>query len=290
MTNRPKQIVIDKDVFITLSGRQFDILRDFCRQRCVLLSDTLLYECATAGKQNPKVLLQKYEELVKSGAYYCSMSLTFVEWECRQCQPYPWLLPDLGATKQIQTGERRPADLLRSSGYRELSQQRYKVAKAFLNSSKKVKNGIDVEDPSVGQKIRQLPSDRYERFRILLEFVDSSTIHESGIESVPHDWIRDEEQFCLSPDWMSWQRIRLTDVLANNYHYLRRTGDPPGAEGAEHDCQDLEYVMLLSRADAIITRDKKLVEPLARAAFPKKDVFSSLDEVPASYRCDWVGS
>jgi hypothetical protein len=50
----------------------------------------------------------------------------------------------------------------------------------------------------------------------------------------------------------------------------------------------LEYVLLLARADAIITRDKKLVEPLARAAFPEKDVFSSLEEVPDSYRCDWA--
>jgi len=285
--NRPKQIVLDKDVFIALSGRQFDILLDFCRQHCVLLSDTLLYECATAARQNPKVLLQRYEELVKVGAYCCSVSRTFIEWECRHCRPYSWFLPDLAATQQIRGGERRPVHLLDSSEYAGLSQQRYKLARAFLNVSQKVKNGIDVEDPGVGEKISQLPSDRYERFRILLEFVDSSTIHESGIESVPHDWIRDEEQFCRSPAWMSWQHIRLIDVLANNYHYLCRTGSPPGAEGAEHDCQDLEYVMLLSRADAIITMDKKLVVPLARAAFPEKDVFSSLDEVPASYRCDW---
>ncbi len=28
--------------------------------------------------------------------------------------------------------------------------------------------------------------------------------------------------------------------------------------------------------------------PLARVAFPEKDVFSSLEEVPESYRCDWT--
>lgn len=51
----------------------------------------------------------------------------------------------------------------------------------------------------------------------------------------------------------------------------------------------MEYVLLLSRADGITTCDKELVEPLARAAFPGKDVFSSLEEVPESYRCDWAG-
>jgi hypothetical protein len=59
-------------------------------------------------------------------------------------------------------------------------------------------------------------------------------------------------------------------------------------EKAEHDLYDVEYVMLLSRADAILTKDEKLVGPLARAAFPQKDMFSSLEEVPESYRCDWA--
>jgi len=36
-----------------------------------------------------------------------------------------------------------------------------------------------------------------------------------------------------------------------------------------------------------LTRDKKVVEPLARAAFPEKDVFSNLDEVPDEYLCNW---
>ncbi len=50
---------------------------------------------------------------------------------------------------------------------------------------------------------------------------------------------------------------------------------------------DLEYVLLLSRADGLLTRNEKLVKPLAQAAFPKKDVFSSLDEVPEEYVCHW---
>ncbi|MHC4519880.1 MAG: hypothetical protein ACYTAS_14930 [Planctomycetota bacterium] len=181
-------------------------------------------------------------------------------------------------------------DLLRSSEHGELSQQRCKVAKALLNVSEKVKNGVDVKDPYIGKELRQLPSDRCERFRLMFEFIDSSTLHQRGIESVPHDWIKDEKQFCLSPYWISWQRVRFTDVIANNYLYPRLTGGAPAESGAEHDYEDLEYVLLLSRADGILTRDKKLVEPLARAAFPEKDVFSSLEAVPDSYRCDGAGS
>jgi hypothetical protein len=286
MTHKSKQIVIDKDAFV---GIRLDSLRSFAANHLLLLSDALVYECATARRQCPKGLLDRYEAAVRAGAYYCSMSRTFVEWDCRQCRPYPWFLPDLTATEQIRRGEGHLADLLNSSEYAELSQQSDKVARAFLNVTEKVTNRIDVEDPRVGNKIRQLPSDKYERFRILFGFVDSGMLHESGIESVPHGWIEKPEHFCLSPDWISWQRVRLADVIANNYLHLRQTGGAPSESRAEHDYQDMEYVLLLSRADGILTRDKKLVEPLARAAFPEKDVFSSLKEVPESYRCDWAG-
>jgi hypothetical protein len=83
--------------------------------------------------------------------------------------------------------------------------------------------------------------------------------------------------------------MRLGSALAYEYCYKHlKHGNTPGVTNAEHDDQDSEYVLLLSRADAIVTRDRDLVEPLARAAFPEKDVFSSLEEVPESYRCDWA--
>ncbi|HSW00682.1 MAG TPA: hypothetical protein VLI39_10950 [Sedimentisphaerales bacterium] len=89
---------------------------------------------------------------------------------------------------------------------------------------------------------------------------------------------------------MSWQHVRLTTVLFLEYSFLRKGhGGGTEQESAEHDLYDVQYVVLLTRADGIITRDKKLVEPLARAAFSEKDVFSSLEEVPDSYRCDWAG-
>jgi hypothetical protein len=64
-------------------------------------------------------------------------------------------------------------------------------------------------------------------------------------------------------------------------------GDTLGHPRAQHDVLDVEYVVLLSHADGILTRDKKMVKPLARAAFPNKDVFSSPAEVPDEYLCHW---
>jgi len=45
--------------------------------------------------------------------------------------------------------------------------------------------------------------------------------------------------------------------------------------------------MLLSRADCLLTSDEGCSR-LAKAAFPEKDVFSSLEEVPEDYLVDWI--
>ncbi|MGD8786803.1 MAG: hypothetical protein PVJ60_05225 [Phycisphaerales bacterium] len=79
----------------------------------------------------------------------------------------------------------------------------------------------------------------------------------------------------------------MASILAKEYYYLSQMGGIPGIRRAEHDYQDMEYVLLLSRADGILTRDEKLVKPLAQAAFPEKDIFSNLDEVPEEYICHW---
>jgi hypothetical protein len=99
--------------------------------------------------------------------------------------------------------------------------------------------------------------------------------------------IKDKPQLSPSSEWISWQYVRLLNVIVMFYQSLGAKGGFPQNERAEHDFQDMEYVLLLSRADGLLTRDKRLVKPLAKAAFPDKGVFSSLDEVPDSYRFDW---
>ena len=65
-------------------------------------------------------------------------------------------------------------------------------------------------------------------------------------------------------------------------------GEIPKLIQAEHDCQDIEYATYLSLADGLLTRDKKLVTPVAKVAFPDKDVFSNLDELSEDYICNWA--
>ena len=287
MSAKPKQIIVDKDAFI---GINISELCDFAKHHLILACDTLLYECATASNQEPRDMLERYKRLIKSGVYYCSCSVTYIQSEGKNSYPYTWFLPDLDATRQIRTDEAQLESVLDSPKTGAVFQSRCNVAKAiFLDLSAKLNNRIDIENPDIGKKIRQLPSDKFEQFRILFESIDSRDLHQTCVDSFPHDWIKDERKFCLSPEWISWQYFRLTDAIVQNYYYLRQTNAMPRDEDerAEHDYQDMEYLLLLSRADGLLTRDKKLVTPVAKAAFPDKDVFSSLDEVPEDYVCNW---
>ncbi|HUV66966.1 MAG TPA: hypothetical protein VMW24_23975 [Sedimentisphaerales bacterium] len=288
MLAKPKQIIVDKDALV---GINIGDLCDFARNHFLLCSDTLLYECATTSESERKNMLSRCDRLIKAGAYYCSCSIAFIQSEGENCLPYPWFLPDLEATEQIRTGEACLEDVLHSPKIKQAFDSRCKVSKSvFVDLSAKLKNRIDLENPDVGKKIKELSSDRFGRFKALLESIDARDLHQMCVDSFPHDWIKNEREFCLSPEWMSWQLIRLTDAIVQNYYYLRQTGPMPRDENerAEHDYQDMEYVLLLNRADGVLTRDKKLVEPLARAAFPEKDVFSNLDDVPDDYVCNWA--
>jgi hypothetical protein len=289
VTAKPKQIVIDKSAF---QGIRLDSLCNFAKHHLLLVSDSLLYECATADKnkrQDPADLLAKYECTIKGGAYYCSMSRRFVEWECRHCQPYPWFLADLDETKGMRSGQISLRSVLYPRIVGQARDARWLAArKMLLDLSAEIKQQVDTKDPCFSRELRGLSEDRFTRLSMILD-KRSPDFHDMATRSFPQ-WIRDPSKFCLSAEWMTWHRIRLHVAVMVDYMYHRERGGVPGNTTAEHDDQDAEYVLLLSRADAIITTEgekKGLVPCLARAAFPDKDVFSSL-KVPDSYRCDWA--
>lgn len=288
MTRRPKQIVIDKDVFVALSGKRFKALCDFCNQRHVLISDTLLYECATATKQNAGALLQKLEDLVRLGAQCCSMSKRFIQWEAWYCRPYPRTLADKETTDQIRSGIASPSALQAPVLPKYLRDSRTQVANSmFAQPSTNLKLELDWRVEDLCEKVKRIPSSPAERMRCWLDGIDRMEIHAMALSQFPAGWIRVKGEFCLSPAWITWQCLRLVMVNIYEYWYCRQTGGPRDKQ-AEHDLADMECVLLLSRADGIITKDKRLAR-MARVVFPGKDVFSSLEAVPESYRCDWAG-
>jgi len=92
----------------------------------------------------------------------------------------------------------------------------------------------------------------------------------------------------ITHDWYTWHDYWLRCILSFEWAYQKaKGGQLPVFDKASHDFHDMQYVACLSRADGLLTRDDGCKD-LAQAAFPEKDVFSSLDDVPDEYLYDWT--
>lgn len=282
MIPRPRQIVIDKCAFQAI---KLDAFCGFAATHVLIVPDVLCYECHTDFADCPPRTLADCERLIRHGGYYCANSAGFIREEADLLRPFPSLLVDSMITQRIRDG---------SSGWQEIDaeclydRRAHAARKLLVDGMRTISEKLIARVPDALADIETLPMGAEER---MAEFLSSAEteMHDFAVRAVPNERVRDSDRFCLSNDWISWQYFRLLCACAMDYACRAVAGGPVGERRAEHDYQDLEYVMLLCRADGIITRDKKLVEPLARAAFPEKDVFSSLEEVPESYRCDWGG-
>ncbi|MBN1359765.1 MAG: hypothetical protein JW993_04195 [Sedimentisphaerales bacterium] len=284
MMPRPKLIVIDKDALI---GIGLHSLCDFAKSHLLVLSDTLLYECATATKQDAKGLLRRFQTLIEMGARFCQSSIGLLQKEAESCEPYPLTLVDSDATNKIGNELASLEAMVDSEILEIVVQSRNEVAQfELVERSQQLKEAIDREHPGTVAVSKAYQGNRSDRLKEFLAAVAKMNVHDLAVALLPSDLIGGSRRFCLSPDWIAWQYVRLVIAMMYDHHYIRQTGAPRD-DHAEHDRNDLDYVLLLSRADGIITKDKGLIE-LARAAFPEKDVFSSLEEVSESYRCDWA--
>jgi hypothetical protein len=285
MLTKPKQIILDKSA---LQGTKLDQLQCFAKDHCLLICEPLLYECATSSVFKDRQLLSRCRALIQDGAYYCSRGEDLIRYEGQHLRPFPWLLADIEKTARIRSGPVESDDAFSEEQIAAKQDLGFEFAKVFLLDP--VRELIDSagDGHSEVPDFRGLPKDIFARLAGFAKSIDGVSFRNPAITRVPKDWIRDDKKYCLSSEWMAWQFFRLLDIVLREYLYLHQGGGSLGGKRAEHDYQDLGYVLLLCRADGILTKDKSLVEPLARAAFPEKDVFSSLEEVPDSYRCDWA--
>ena len=282
----PKQIVIDKSTFL---GMKLDDLCNFAKDHCLIIPEVLIYECMTSNNMKERKLLQCCKKLIVSGAYYCPRSVTYLKWEARNTSPYPWFLPDLGKTDLIRKKNSiRQEHTFDTKELREIYNLHYSIAKGILSdTSNKLKVKMNLKRPDIVLRIKKMSQNKTNRFTEWFESIDKFNMHDTAVTKLPEKFIKDKAHFCLSREWITWQYFRIITVLVDDYYYRNETGGSPKNERIEHDFQDMEYVLLLSRADVLITGDK-FVKALSKTAFPKKDVFSSLDEVPEDYKCNWT--
>lgn len=280
---KPKQIIIDKDVF---EGTKTDVLCGFAKNNFLILPEILLYECLTT-QNNKEVLIDRFEQVLLVGAHICPNIKSILNEEANNLSPYGSFV-NTKTTDKTRSAYKEKIGIF--SNLSEMSEYLDENIRNFLNPVEILYEEIQVNDPELSASIRKLDAssnNRLHRFRFWLQLTEQQDIHRLAIENLA-GITNHPEKYCLSDKWVSWQFFRVTFAIILEYRFLRHHS-PTGIkeDRAKHDLMDVEYACLLSRADCLLTRDKKLVKPLAQAAFPNKDVFSDIDDVPNEYICNW---
>ncbi len=271
-----KKIIIDKSVF---QGTSTEYLLEFAQSHFLILSEALLYECLTTDRDKDG-LLDRFRKVVLAGGEICPNRDEIINTEAKTLLPYGNLV-DSSKTYSIREtfqNNRRPYDLKTAEKSYE---KEIKISQYIIDSIKTILDEINQNDPELYE--RSLKEDisekgqlgRFENYALFLNSQDmhlASTILFKGITDRP-------DRFCLSDEWISWHFLRLCFIYLSDKSLLRHNkGSNYKCEDIEHDMQDLTYVMLLSRADVLLTNDDGL-KYLSKAAFPDKDVFSDIKEI-----------
>jgi hypothetical protein len=277
-------LVIDKCSF---QRTQFSSLVGFARDYRVVLPYTLCIECLMSEDKDgrrpckdPIRLLGRLEAVVRAGACIGCASAALFRKEKQSLAPALSIIDEHGTLQLRENTVRLDTEVVRSEAqtcrktFEPLITLLLEFGQTYFDNV--VKKGLCAEfrgayeTPDVG------------RFQKCLQVADAMK------DPICVQLLPDVSSF-VKPAWYTWQMVRLWWAYVIDWA-CKRNYSGPSLENRDisNDLYDMEYVAYLSRADGIITCDKKLVEPLARAAFPEKDVFSSLEEVPESYRCDWT--
>lgn len=278
----PKQLVIDKNVF---QGIITQSLCDFARNHFLVLPDDLYYECASTDRMRQE-LLDRFRDVILAGACICPRRNTIIKKEAENLSPYGPIV-DMQTISAVRNTFQKNSRPYKPEEVETAKVNELRMAQMIINCADDFTRMLVSEEPERLAQIRRCQLSRSDRFAIWAASVDSQDIIHQASEEMLKGFTNKPDKFCLSEEWVSWHFLRLYLILLQERTFLRHTGDNSGQISIEHDLQDITYVMLLSRVDCLLTSDKGC-SCLAKAAFPEKDVFSGLKEVPEDYLGDWI--
>ena len=278
----PKLLVIDKNRF---QGIPSVLLLEFVKNYRVVLPYSLCVEClmseddkARRSAKDPVVLLSRLDAVVKAGAYVGYSSAKLFQKE-RETLRAVGSVVDKKSTQNFWEGT--------SNLERDFVQEEAKCCQAsfkpLINRSLQFAMTY-FENVQKKDLCSEFRGDRekcdIERFKKWLEVADKMK-DALLAHSFP------DIASTIETDWYIWQFVRIWWAWVIDWA-CRRNYSGPSIENQDisNDIYDMEYVAYLSRADGILTRDKRLVVPLAKAAFPDKVVFRCIEDVPASYKTE----
>lgn len=277
MTLEPKLLIIDKDVFCATESNR---LKKFVKDHFLVLPRILFDEVFTTDR-TPHMLQERLRSAILVGGYICPASGYIIRKEAETLKSYG-SLPDYGRTKSLRKIFKNKKGFFTTNEIGQIQDEMNETTKLF-------KNFVGILSDNLTEKLRNdfrklSGFDTSSRIVGLMELVDKNDIHDIAMETMGH--LTKDPAFCLDKNWISWQYVRLRILLLYEHLFKMQINSEIKIEKVEHDCMDMEYALLMSRADGLLSKDN-LIQALAKAVFPEKDVFSNVDEVPDEYICHW---
>jgi len=260
--------LLDKSIFVSVKTEK---LQSFIQNNCVVLPETLFYECYSSDDLYKKKHFVKLDALIKAGAYvsYQLVHIIGVQ-EAKNLYPCKCIISYDCTNKLKSEGFREEKTISKEEVYKK-KKDRSKVALAIKELATKIYQKNEFNYPDVIKEIKSLNMKRIERLNKWIKYIDKSDIHEKSIEIFCKYIIdsNDSNKFCLTDDWIAWHYTRLIYLMAYEYIFKKITGKMKKDENAEKDFMDIEYIAFLAKSDVLLTRDNEC-QDIANAMYPKK--------------------
>lgn len=276
----PRLLVVDKSIFHSLCGSE-EKLCAFMRDYNVVLPNALAVECLISENQerdkDPAELVRRFHRAIKAGAKYGYSSDKLFQAEKRTLCPVKSVI-DEASTEQFRNGTpnttadfiKREADSCRKA-FEPTIESVLKIARALYGNLCKQKE--------LSEKLRE-EKDRTRRFETWIQHTDRS------IAAIMKALFSEQISSRADAGWFTWQRARLYLAYCLDWVFKKNVPGSSEKRDISNDVYDIEYVAYLSRADGLLTNDRRLQVPLAEAAFPQKDVrvVNTSDDVQEVFR------
>lgn len=284
-------LVVDKSIFHSLCGCD-EKLCAFVKNYNVVLPNALAAECLISENQepskNPVKLLRGFDKAIKAGAKMGYSSLKLFQAE-KQTLCTAKSVVDESTTKLIRNGTlNTEADFIKQEA--EYCRKTFEpIIESLLEIARILYDNLCKRD-KLAEAIRK-KKDRIRRFENWIYATDKE------MKNVISHLFSEKIRRHADTNWFLWQLSRLYFAYSLDLMFIKNLPGSCVKKDISNDFYDIEPVSYLSRADGLLTNDKKLQVPLAKAAFPKKEVFvvdtskdvqhvldDIIDNIPQSYR------
>lgn len=286
-------LVVDKSIFHSLCDCD-EKLCAFVKDYNIVLPDVLFRECLISENQtsdkDPLKLLRKFDGAIKAGAKMgYSLQALFQAEKMTLC-PVKSVIDEISTQKFRDGTANTDIDFIKQESeccrkaFEPIIESVLKIARALY--------GNLCKREELSKELRK-EKDRIHRFKKWIQCTDIS------MKDILKRLFSEQISSHADADWFTWQQARLYLTYGLDWVFIKNLPGSCEKEDISNNLYDIEYVTYLSRADGLLTNDRKLQVPLAKAAFPKKEVFvvdtskdvqhvldDIIDKIPESYRIE----